>query len=396
MTTYTYPPSVSQSAPIQYDLNGVPTTVNRDTVTPANSRPLPVELMSSTGIDINVTAAQLNVEIIATGSSPSSVRVSDGTNTMAVNGSLEATVHDASSITALGLLHTDLGSVESNQALQITQETAINTNLGTLNTSVNTLLKPASTLAAITSITNPVAVTGTFWQATQPISGTVTANAGTNLDTSLLALESGGHLASVDSKTPALGQALAVASTPVVLASNQSAIPVTGTFYLATQPVSGTLAVSNLFTLDASTQSTLGSVVAGTAATKSTLIGGIYNTTRPTLTNGQQAGLQCDTDGSLFVNIGDQYALTGSYQEITNLTNTAQTFTAPAGSKTCKVYCDGNNTANIRIKIGGTATAISGVRLEPGRDMDFTFGGNISVICETSATLQIVNVHYGV
>jgi hypothetical protein len=33
-------------------------------------------------------------------------------------------------------------------------------------------------------------VSGTFWQATQPVSGTVTANAGTNLNTSLLALDS--------------------------------------------------------------------------------------------------------------------------------------------------------------------------------------------------------------
>lgn len=64
----------------------------------------------------------------------------------------------------------------------------------------------------------PIAVTGTFWQATQPVSGTVaatqsgtwnigsvttlpaitgtvTANAGTNLNTSALALESGGNLA---------------------------------------------------------------------------------------------------------------------------------------------------------------------------------------------------------
>jgi hypothetical protein len=52
-----------------------------------------------------------------------------------------------------------------------------------------------------------VPVSGTFWQATQPISGTisasqsgawsVTANAGTNLNTSSLALESGGNLASL-------------------------------------------------------------------------------------------------------------------------------------------------------------------------------------------------------
>lgn len=42
-----------------------------------------------------------------------------------------------------------------------------------------------------------VPVSGTFFQATQPISGTVTANAGTNLNTSALALESGGNLAAI-------------------------------------------------------------------------------------------------------------------------------------------------------------------------------------------------------
>jgi hypothetical protein len=40
-----------------------------------------------------------------------------------------------------------------------------------------------------------VPVSGTFFQATQPISGTVTANAGSNLNTSTLALEAGGNLA---------------------------------------------------------------------------------------------------------------------------------------------------------------------------------------------------------
>lgn len=51
--------------------------------------------------------------------------------------------------------------------------------------------------------------------------GSLTANAGTNLNTSLLALESGGHLASIDTKTPALGQALAAGSVPVVLTAAQ-------------------------------------------------------------------------------------------------------------------------------------------------------------------------------
>lgn len=55
-------------------------------------------------------------------------------------------------------------------------------------------------------------------------SGTVTANAGTNLNTSTLAIETGGNLASIKTNTdklPALGQALAAASLPVVLTAAQ-------------------------------------------------------------------------------------------------------------------------------------------------------------------------------
>jgi hypothetical protein len=53
---------------------------------------------------------------------------------------------------------------------------------------------------------------------------TVTANAGTNLNTSALALEAGGNLADIKAKTdniPALGQALAAASVPIVLTAAQ-------------------------------------------------------------------------------------------------------------------------------------------------------------------------------
>lgn len=51
------------------------------------------------------------------------------------------------------------------------------------------------TVDGTVAVSGSVAVTGTFWQATQPVSGTVTANAGTNLNTSALALEAGGNLA---------------------------------------------------------------------------------------------------------------------------------------------------------------------------------------------------------
>jgi hypothetical protein len=93
-------------------------------------------------------------------------------------------------------------------------------------------------------------VSGTFWQATQPVSGTVTANAGTNLNTSALALDAtltggtartkitdGTNNAAVKAASTA-----AVATDPaqVVAISPNNSVAVTGTFWQATQPVSGT------------------------------------------------------------------------------------------------------------------------------------------------------------
>ena len=59
------------------------------------------------------------------------------------------------------------------------------------------------------------------------VTGSVTANAGTNLNTSALALETGGNLAtiagdttSIDGKIPAKGTALMAASTPITLATD--------------------------------------------------------------------------------------------------------------------------------------------------------------------------------
>jgi hypothetical protein len=89
-----------------------------------------------------------------------------------------------------------------------------------LDTSINSLLKPASTLAAVTTVGSVTAITNALPAGTNSI-GQVTANAGTNLNTSALALESGGNLASINTKLPAQGQALAAASLPVVLPASQ-------------------------------------------------------------------------------------------------------------------------------------------------------------------------------
>lgn len=102
------------------------------------------------------------------------------------------------------------------------------------------------------AVVGTVPVSGTFYQATQPVSGTVAVTgayqatqpvsaaslplpAGAALDASVTALSA---------KFGALGQAAMAASAPVVLASNQSAIPVT----LTSTTVTGSVAVTGPLT----------------------------------------------------------------------------------------------------------------------------------------------------
>lgn len=155
----------------------------------------------------------------------------------------------------------------------------------------------------LTGITNPVAVTGTFWQATQPVSiagtvavsaislplpsgastsalqtqpgvdigdvtvnnasggsavniqdggnsitvdgtvavtGSVTANAGTNLNTSLLALETGGNLATLTAKDFATQTTLAALNAKVTAVNTGAVVISSGTITSITNPVAVT------------------------------------------------------------------------------------------------------------------------------------------------------------
>jgi hypothetical protein len=72
-------------------------------------------------------------------------------------------------------------STAANQATEIGHLAEIEALLGGIDTKVSTIANAVSgTEMQVDVLTMPtVAVTGTFWQATQPVSGTVTANAGT-------------------------------------------------------------------------------------------------------------------------------------------------------------------------------------------------------------------------
>lgn len=100
---------------------------------------------------------------------------------------------------------------------------------GTVTANLGTIADVATqtTLAQIKAKTDNIDValsTRTKPADTQNVAGTVTANAGTNLNTSALALESGGNLATIKTNTdkiPTQGQKLEAGSMPVVLPASQ-------------------------------------------------------------------------------------------------------------------------------------------------------------------------------
>lgn len=89
------------------------------------------------------------------------------------------------------------------------------------------------------------------------------------------------------------------AGIPRVTVSNDSNILATQSGAWAVTANAGTNLNTSALALDTSVNAPQGSATGGIAGTKSELAGGIYNTSPPTLTNGQQASLQFDVNGNL-------------------------------------------------------------------------------------------------
>lgn len=91
----------TSQGPVQFNKDGGVVEVTRDTVTPSNNAPLPVEIIGAAGQDINITAGDINVQTSHLGTSFDSQRIGDGTNIMAVSADLEAQVHDPKALIEL-------------------------------------------------------------------------------------------------------------------------------------------------------------------------------------------------------------------------------------------------------------------------------------------------------
>lgn len=187
------------------------------------------------------------------------------------------------------------GTVTANQG---GSWTVAATQSGTWSTGRTWTLSSGTDSVAAT-VSGTVGVT----QSTSPwvVSGTVTANAGTG-NFNVIGTGSAGTAATGVVTVQGIASGTAIPVSGSVSVSN---FPVTTAVTQSTSPwvVSGTvtsnIGTTNGLALDTTLSATQGSVTGGTSGTKSQLGGAIFNTSPPTLTNGQQASLQLDASGNL-------------------------------------------------------------------------------------------------
>lgn len=161
-------------------------------------------------------------------------------------GTITNVVHvddNSGSLTVDGAITANAGTNLNTSLLALDSTVAKDTSLSTINTSVNTLLKPANTLAAVTTlgtITNVVhvddnsgslTIDGTVaasqsgtWNINN-VSGTVSLPTGASTETTLSARLAE---ATFTTRINTLGQKAMASSTPVVIASDQSVLSIKG------------------------------------------------------------------------------------------------------------------------------------------------------------------------
>lgn len=176
--------------------------------------------------------------------------------------------------------------------------------------------------------------------------GSVTANAGTNLNTSALALETGGNLATIASAV--LSQTAATSGSKGVL--SLAAVTTSAPTYTTAQAdplsldTSGNLRVNCTTGCSSSGGSSLADEGTFTQGTTSfTVLGGTYNTSITNLTAGQAGAAQLTLDRMLYVNLGK----VGGTAVLTGGVNGSQSVGGPTAS--------GSSLAANPVTIGGRA-----------------------------------------
>jgi hypothetical protein len=244
-----------------------------------------------------------------------------------------------------------IASAQGASGTGITQPTGGSGALGWLSGIYSKLSGTLTTTATISGTPNvnvsnsSIPVTGAFWQTTQPVS-----------IATLPALSTGANTigAISNSSFGISGTLPAFAATPTVTVGNAS-LAVTGTFWQATQPVSAaSLPLPSGAASAANQTSVTGSVSAGTAAANSLAIGGVYNSTLPTLTTGQQAAIQVDSSGRQLVNVAALPALPAGANTIGAISNTSFAATQSGTWNAGRTWTLASGSDSVTATISGT------------------------------------------
>lgn len=353
---------VTSQGPLQFFKNGTSVTVNEDTGTPANNRPLPVKLTDVTG-DINITAGDLNVQLTHTGANPDSVQVGNGTNIMQVNGSGNAQVIDAAAGTKLDSLLTEL-----QLKADLTDTQPVSAASLPLPTGAATEAKQDTAITTLGNIETSVS----------------------NIDGKDFATQT--TLSTVNGKLNSLGQKASVDSMPVVLSSEQQTIQETMRNSLDT--LDNIVNLSNqaevrLADLNgAATEATLASLDGKDFATQATL--DAIETKTPSLGQATMTGSVPVTIASNQTPLPTQESInnTGSGASSVGINGSSATSLTPTIANPIEVMiqADENNNDNIRIGLGFAPTNSLGIKLLPGQTEKIKFSGAVQAISEQPGT----------
>lgn len=110
--------------------NGVVTQVAKDTAVPANTVPIPVDIVTGSGTSINITAGDIDIHTSSEGTNFDSIRIGDGSGNYAgITPTNEIQVFDGNALTELGEINTEITTLNLKIPNQIGGKVPVDTGL---------------------------------------------------------------------------------------------------------------------------------------------------------------------------------------------------------------------------------------------------------------------------
>lgn len=386
------------------DGNWYPVTL--DTTNPYSHTPIPVAITDVTGtsnVNVDLSGSSLSVNIKHDGVSPSSIRIGDGTTLTSVTVNNELKVKDTDALA-------QLVDIEAKQDTQITHLSQIEAATEAVAAAVATEggAQPATGLIVggqngagffrhlrvdntgrlsvdVNSVPNTLATEATL----STLNGKIPSNL--SVTASRLLVDGSGVTQPISATALPLPTGAATAANQTTANTSLSTI-VTNTGNTNTNIVELNSNVGDVTDVAAGSDTGSFSILAFIKRGMqnwTTLLGVLPSAKGQQVKANSLSVTVASDQGALTVN---QTAMTPTSSDVT-VNSSAGTVTAPAGAKWCKIYASKNNTDDVVVRMGGTATTTVGTILEPARSEDFMVAGDVSHISVTGT--QKIHITWG-